>query len=177
MPIPYSIYVLFTAYCQSLMEMTYEKNSMTGKDGKESSLGAEPDNVEVIEIYQHNFHNCFWTYNSSKVCHRFTFINVLVLQCFHRRWLIYCVWSNSWSLSQEAMWQRQALLTTSAACTRQAVSSHLHCSMFLISCLSHLCSQQDVALTKVHYFLTEKVDIKQCKNQYGIKSFKSQYKQ
>lgn len=104
MPIPYSIYVPFTAYCQSTMEMTYEKNSMTGKDGKESNLGAEPDNVEVIEIYQHNFHNHFWTFNSSKVCHRFTFINVLGLQCFRRRWLIYCVWSNSWSLSQEATW-------------------------------------------------------------------------
>lgn len=51
MPIPHFIYLPFTAYCQSPMEMGYyEKNSMTKRNGKESSLGAEPDNVEVIEI-------------------------------------------------------------------------------------------------------------------------------
>ena len=68
----------------------------------ESSLGAEPDNVEVIEIYQHNFHNRFWMHNSSRVCHRFAFISVLGLQCFHRRWLIYCPCGDSWSFPQEA---------------------------------------------------------------------------
>lgn len=164
MPISQFIYLPFTAYCQSPMEMGYyEKNSITKRNGKESSLGAEPDNVEVIEIQQHNFYNSFWMHNSSRVCHGFASINVLGLQCFHRRGLIYyCLCSNSWSLSQEAKWQIQALLTTSASCTRQAVC-------ILTLALSQVLDKWFISsgipvkrgLIKVHYFLTEKVNIKQ----------------